>query len=350
MRLLSASPLVAAPDAPPAVPAREASRVRRSGRPLASLSLDLDNEWAYLKTHGDAAWESYPSYLDLVVPRILDVLSRRQLRITVFVVGQDAALEKNRAALAAIAGAGHEIGNHSLHHDPWLHLLAEDELEQELTLAEEYIEAATGQRPAGFRGPGFSLSDATLRVLSRRGYAYDASTLPSFLGPLARAYYFATGQFDAEQRARLGQLFGSWREGLRPLSPYRWQVGETTLLEMPVTTFPLLRVPIHLSYVLYLAGFSRPLARAYFRTALGLCRLGGVEPSILLHPLDFLSGEDVPSLRFFPSMGLPAEHKVAEVEFCLDQLSRRFRVHSVGEHAAHAASRRDLAQVTRGRH
>jgi len=349
MRLLSASPLVAAPDAPPSVPAREASRVHRSGKPLASLSLDLDNEWAYLKTHGDAAWESYPSYLDLVVPRILDVLERRQLRITVFVVGQDAALEKNRAALAAIAAAGHEIGNHSLHHDPWLHLLAEDELEQELSLAEQYIEAATGQRPVGFRGPGFSLSDATLRVLSRRGYAYDASTLPSFLGPLARAYYFATGRFDAEQRERLGQLFGSWREGLRPLSPYRWRLEGTTLLEIPVTTFPLLRVPIHLSYVMYLAGVSRALARLYLRTALGLCRLTGVEPSILLHPLDFLSGDDVPSLRFFPSMNLPVAQKTAVVEHCLGQLTRHFSVHSVGEHAARAARRLDLAQVDRGR-
>ena len=29
---------------------------------------------------------------------------------------------KNRAALRAIAAAGHEIGNHSFRHEPWLHL------------------------------------------------------------------------------------------------------------------------------------------------------------------------------------------------------------------------------------
>ena len=27
----------------------------------ASLSLDLDNQWSYMKTHGDDGWESYPS-------------------------------------------------------------------------------------------------------------------------------------------------------------------------------------------------------------------------------------------------------------------------------------------------
>ncbi len=29
-------------------------------KPIASLSLDLDNKWSYMKTHGDAGWESFP--------------------------------------------------------------------------------------------------------------------------------------------------------------------------------------------------------------------------------------------------------------------------------------------------
>ena len=61
---------------------------------IASLSLDLDNQWSYMKTHGDAGWESFPSYLDVVVPRVLQFLKERDLTITFFIVGQDAALEK----------------------------------------------------------------------------------------------------------------------------------------------------------------------------------------------------------------------------------------------------------------
>ena len=30
-------------------------------RPCASLSLDLDNAWSYLKTRGDDAWTAMPS-------------------------------------------------------------------------------------------------------------------------------------------------------------------------------------------------------------------------------------------------------------------------------------------------
>ena len=68
-------------------------------KPIASLSLDLDNKWSYMKTNGDEGWESFPSYLDVVVPRFLDMLDELDLSITVFIVGQDAAMESNHAAL-----------------------------------------------------------------------------------------------------------------------------------------------------------------------------------------------------------------------------------------------------------
>jgi len=311
-------------------------------KPLASLSLDLDNEWSYLKTRGDPTWESMPSYLDTVVPRVLRILKRRALRITFFVVGQDAALEKNHAALRQLADAGHEIGNHSFRHEPWLHLYSEEELEHELAQAETHIEAATGRRPDAFRGPGFSVSETTLRVLLRRGYRYDASTFPTFLGPLARAYYFMTAKLSPEERRKRAKLFGGLSDGLRPLRPYHWQLPEGKLLEIPVSTLPILRVPIHLSYVLYLSVFSPWLARTYFEAALRLCRLVGVEPSILLHPLDFLGGEDVPSLAFFPGMNLPTALKLERTEQCLQRLQDLFDVRSLGEHAAAITARAAL--------
>jgi hypothetical protein len=302
-------------------------------RPLASLSLDLDNLWSYLKIHGDAGWDAYPSYLDVLVPRVLSFLAERGLRITFFVVGQDAAREENRAALAALAAAGHEIGNHSFRHESWLHLYSEAELEEELSRAEEAIERATGRRTTGFRGPGFSLSESTLRVLARRGYRYDASTLPTFLGPLARAYYFRTAGLTEEQRRQRSALFGTFGEGLRPIRPYRWRIGDSGLVEIPVTTMPLLRTPIHLSYLLYLDLVSPALGRLYFGTALRLCRLTGVQPSILLHPLDFLGCDDTDALSFFPGMRRTSAWKLERVSGHLASLQKRFEVVPMGEHA-----------------
>jgi len=303
-------------------------------KPIGSLSLDLDNEWAYLKTHGDPAWQSFPSYLDVVVPRFLEILARRQLRVTVFVVGQDAALEKNRAALASIAPAGHEIGNHSFHHEPWLQDYSADAIEAEIVSAAEAITDATGVRPTGFRGPGFSLSRSTLETLARHGYRYDCSTFPTYIGPLARAYYLMTAKLTPEERERRKALFGSVADGLRPLRTYRWDLGDRSLIEIPVTTFPIVKIPIHFSYILYIASVAPPLALPYLRSALLACRALGIAPSLLLHPLDFLSGEDISTLGFFPAMQMERSRKLALLERALEAYRELFEVVPVGEHAA----------------
>jgi peptidoglycan/xylan/chitin deacetylase (PgdA/CDA1 family) len=303
-------------------------------KPRASLSLDADNQWSYMKIHGDDGWESFPSYLDALVPRALDLLARHGLRITFFVVGQDAALAENRESLGSLAAAGHEIGNHSFRHEPWLHRYSDAELDEELARAEEAIGGATGVHPMGFRGPGYSLSATTLRVLVRRGYAYDASTLPTYIGPLARAYYFRTAELTPEQRTERELLYGTWSDGRRAVRPYRWLVDDRTLIELPVTTLPALKVPIHVSYLLMLSAYSPAAARRYFDAALRWCRATGVGPSILLHPLDLLSGDDVKALAFFPGMDIPVDEKIARVDSYLDLFQRHFDVGPVGEHAA----------------
>jgi hypothetical protein len=318
-----------------------------SVKPIASLSLDLDNQWTYLKTHGDPGWQSFPTYLPLVVPRILRFFEERDLTITVFIVGQDAVVETNRAPIASIAAAGHEIANHSFHHDPWLHLYTDEEIESDFRQAEDAIEDVTGQIPVGFRGPGFSCSPATLRTLATRGYLYDASTFPTFLGPLARAYYFMTSNLSAQEKEQRKILFGRFSEGFRPIKAYPWPIGSGHLLEIPVTTLPLFKIPFHASYLLYLSTFSSRLAIAYFRTALWLCRVTGTSPSILLHPLDFLGCDDVRELSFFPAMNLPAQRKLRLVGEVVRLLDKHFEVVTMQEHARRAARQVGLPVVER---
>jgi hypothetical protein len=319
-------------------------------RPLASVSLDVDNLWSYMKIHGDAGWEARPSYLDVFLPTVLDSLDRLGTSITFFIVGVDAEREENRRALGQITQRGHEVGNHSHEHESWLHLYSRERLVAEIDRAEAAIVHATGQRPIGFRGPGFSWCPDLLEVLAHRGYLYDASTLPTFLGPLARLYYFWTAKLTPEQRAERKQLFGGFREGFRPVKPYNWRLaGGRTLLEIPVTTMPVFRVPFHLSYLLYLARYSEPLMRTYLATAIRMCRLTGTEPSFLLHPLDILSGDQAPALRFFPGMDLPGEKKVALFEQVLRTLGDQFELVPMGAHARAILARQALAERTPAR-
>lgn len=304
-------------------------------KPLCSLSLDLDNLWSYLKTHGDPGWDAYPSYLEVVVPRVLAFLAERNLRITWFLVGKDADDPRHHPVLRSIVDAGHEVGNHSFHHEPWLHLYSEAEIEAELVRTEDAINRATGVRPDMFRGPGFSHSPTLLAVLARRGYRFDASTFPTFLGPLARLYYFATARgLSDEEREKRKKLFGKFADGFGPLRPYTWKTAAGPLLEIPVTTMPVFKVPIHLSYILYLGGFSRSLAMVYWRLALMMCRLVGVQPSILLHPLDFMGCDDTDRLSFFPAMKKPHAKKLRLASEVFHILTKSFHCVPMGEHAA----------------
>ncbi len=305
-------------------------------KPIASISLDLDDKWTYMKTHGDPSWSTYPSYLNIVVPRVLSFLAKRNLKITFFLVGQDAAFERNHALLRTISEAGHEISNHSFNHEPWLHLYSETEIQREFESAETAIEKATGQRPIGFRGPGFSVSETVIQVLVSRGYAYDASTLPTFLGPLARAYYFFSAKLDAEEKKKRAKLFGTLSDGLRPIKLHNWNTSSGSIIEIPVTTVPIVRTPFHLSYLIYLYSFSPALASAYMHSAFTACRWANVNPSFLLHPLDFLGPDESPELAFFPGMKMSAQEKLGLAAKTFSALADKFTLISMREHASRA--------------
>ena len=306
---------------------------------FASISLDLDDQWTYLKTHGDPDWDSYPSYLDYAVPRILDFLDERDVKITFFIVAQDAAFEHNHEVLAEIARRGHDIGSHTFHHDPWLHTYSEKEIDKELATAEAHIEKVTGVKPTGFRGPGFSFSDTVLRVLSARGYSYDASTFPNILNPIARMYFLWTSSMTKEEREQRKGLFGSWKDGFRPNKPFRWKVKNEQLLEIPVTTMPLFKVPIHASYVLFLGIYSYGLAMFYFRLAISLCKLTGTSPSILLHPLDFIGSDDTTALSFFPAMKIESSKKLKIMDGMFKILAKNYRLGTMADHVREIQTR-----------
>ena len=304
--------------------------LRSAPKQTASVSIDLDNMWSYLKTANVPGWESYPGYLSVVVPRILACLKRHDMRATFFIVGRDAANPENAAALRSIADAGHEIANHSFEHEPWMPTFTDAELVMDFQRAEEAIVAATGQRPRGFRGPGFCTSAKMRDILRLRGYQYDASILPTFVGPVARFYFQLVNKLPARERGRRKLLYGGFSNATLPLRPFEVRAG---LMEVPVTTMPLLRLPMHLSYLLFLAKFSTALAKLYWNIGAQLCRFNRVAPSLLLHPTDFLDLNDVPEMKAFPAMGIPAEKKIALVDYTLASLKKHWAPGTVADHA-----------------
>jgi len=298
--------------------------------PAAPLSLDLDNLWSYLKTHGDPDWESVDSYLPLLVPRILEFLDERSLKITFFVVGRD--VEREPDLIRMISEAGHEIANHSYLHHPWLQLLESADLESELMKAHHLILDCTGSAPRGFRGPGYSMSEEAMRVLADAGYAYDSTVFPNILNPLARRYFLRHSPLSKEELTRRRNLFGSTADVRRPIVPFRWSTSDGSILEVPITSMPLVRMPFHFSYLIYLASYSPKLARGYFRTALWLCHKTTTIPCLLLHPLDFLGITETEGLDFFPGMKMRRSEKLRNLSWMVDELGERYRLTTFDEY------------------
>lgn len=304
-------------------------------KPIASISLDLDNQWSYMKIHGDKGWDQYPSYFHIFIPHILNVLDDLDLKITFFIVGKDTESEENRKYLRMITERGHEVGNHSYHHESWLQTYNYHEIEKEVIMAEEAIQRATGQKPLGFRGPGFSWSKDLLTVLENRGYLYDASTFPTYLGPLARAYYFAKSDLSREEKRSRKELFGKFSEGFRKLKPYRWDLGNgKTITEIPVTTMPILKLPFHLSYLIFINNISAGLMRIYLWISLTLCRITKTPISFLLHPLDLIGGDQITHLAFFPGMDIQSDKKIKVFTQVIRTLKRQYELVRMSEYHA----------------
>jgi hypothetical protein len=294
-------------------------------KPIAGISLDLDNQWSYMKIHGDEGWDQYPSYFDIFIPHVLNVLDELDLKITFFIVGKDTENEENRKYLKMITDRGHEVGNHSYHHESWLQTYSFEKIEKEIIDAENAIFDATGQKPNGFRGPGFSWSIDLLKVLERRGYLYDASTLPTYLGPLARAYYFSKSDLSKEEKKSRKELFGKFSEGFRKLKPYKWDLGNgKTITELPVTTIPVFKLPFHLSYLIYLGNISPAIMKLYLWIALTMCKITRTPISFLLHPLDLIGGDQIKDLAFFPGMDVTSREKLKVFKNVTEILKKHF--------------------------
>ncbi len=166
---------------------RASAGMNSSPKPLASISLNLDNKWSYLKIHGDPGWRWFPTYFSVLIPRVLTFLRERNLRITVFLTGQDAAMPEHLDLIRSIVADGHEIANYSFHNEPWSASHPPAHLQSEIAHAEEQIEEASGYHPVGFRAPGFTISHDILQAIVQRGYLYDSSTLPTYFATAARA-------------------------------------------------------------------------------------------------------------------------------------------------------------------
>jgi hypothetical protein len=154
---------------------------KASPRRLCAVSVDLDEIPCYTAIHGlslpltEAAQQAV---YRKALPRLAALFDAHGVRATFFAIGRDLEHAHAASALRTLAAQGHEIGNHSYGHRYDLTRMPEHEMRADVARGIEAIERAVGQRPRGFRAPGYTFTDTLSRVLQELEVGYDSSVFP----------------------------------------------------------------------------------------------------------------------------------------------------------------------------
>lgn len=254
---------------------------------LASVSVDLDEIPNYFQIYGlhEPVGPEKCAVYDVAFERLSAFARDAELPLTLFAIGSDLARPRAAACLKQAREDGHEVANHSLDHRYDLVRLTKDEIRRQIDEGAERIREATGQRPRGFRAPGYTISDRVFEVLEELGVLYDSSVFPC-------PAYWGAKVTAISWIALLGRRSRSIMDRpqvlLAPTRPYRvgkpyWRRG-TGLLELPVQVTRGPRLPFYGTPVT-LAG---PVwARRFAKMCVG-------EPlvNLELHGIDVLDASD----------------------------------------------------------
>jgi len=155
--------------------------------------------------------------------RVLALFDRLGAKGSFFVLGEVARYYPD--LVREIAGRGHEVACHGFHHVD-IDLLGPEGFRRELGEARALLASLVGRPILGYRAPNLLTRDWMIPILREEGFRYDASVCTS--------------------RAVLGKDFGHPHVAA---NPYRFSEAFSRpdpagdLVEIPLPTFPVLRLP-----------------------------------------------------------------------------------------------------------
>ncbi len=285
-----------------------AARTNGHAKPIGTLQIDVDDLWVYYESIGLQMPAGAPALaFTQGIPRLLDLFDRFGARATFFVCGRD--LPAQTSVVREIVERGHEVANHSAQHSNGYARLSKDALLSDVRDAHERIADAVGRPPVGFKAPGFSYNPHLPEVLADLSYTYDSSRLPTFYAPAIRAMQtvLSGGHVDPTH-------YGRFSYGFSSLQPYSLDCG---LMEAPVTTVPVLRLPMHSTFVLTAGQWL-------FDLGLGLSHARGIAVNYLLHAADVVDPPPDAALRSYRFLTQTWDQKRPLYEHMLRQLSETY--------------------------
>jgi len=183
---------------------------------------------------------------------ILKLFEKENVQSTFFVLGKIA--EAFPEAIEEIYDFGHEVASHGCFHVD-LTKVSLTEFQEMEKKNYSMLAKITGEVPKGFRAPFFRINPMIISFLSKIGYVYDSSIIPSIGIP------------------------GWWSHHGAPLFPYSVNVGKQRFVEVPISVFPYLHLPLG-------GWFFRNFGLSYVKWAIRLLLHKGLPVILYIHPFD----------------------------------------------------------------
>jgi len=181
---------------------------------IACLTLDI--EWDYHREHVKGH-HLIKEWLFRDDERLKNLFHPLDIKVTAFIVGE--ILQRMPLVIDSLKNANIEVElhsySHSLKRDPSI------DIPHGINV---YFDV-TGEMPLGYRAPEGVLIPKELKYLEEYGFKFDSSIFPFF-------------------------RFGKFCNFRLPQKPYF--IKNSTLIEFPIGSIPIVRLPIALSYIMFL--------------------------------------------------------------------------------------------------
>jgi peptidoglycan-N-acetylglucosamine deacetylase len=158
-------------------------------KPELLIHMDVDSPLKLLDFYkiSNAKYElcELESFYETFLNRALEFFEKYNIKVSFFMVGNELETsEKIKKLVFKTHELGHEIENHSYSHPFGFATLSNEEITKEITECSDIIYRITGEKPVGFRAPGYSIDTNVIKILKNCGLKYDSSGFWSIMNPI----------------------------------------------------------------------------------------------------------------------------------------------------------------------
>lgn len=212
------------------------------------IQVDCDGKYALSSHYGEQIKDDEDDVFYSSINNILSILKKFGLKATFFVVGKDLETFEKVEVLKEVVKNEHEIANHTYNHPNDLSKMSQQDIQNEILQTNDIIYSKLGIKAKGFRAPNFDISEKILNVLEQNEMIYDCSLINTPWKSLLRV-------FKGEN-----MLTSNYLGRMTHIPP------TVNINEIQISTFPFLKFPCNLSYLLALpAKISYRLFRVLYK-------------------------------------------------------------------------------------